>query len=493
MFPRSRFEIPERRISLGGVKEVLGARVRHGYDRFLKGFRPVWIGVAQRDTAGDRNVTGQILRSDLDAASRRDFLKTSSLLGAAMAVGTASSGAHAAGSGTIRVGLVGCGGRGTGAASQAMHAGKDVKLVALGDMFSENLQASRSTLRNEGGENFDVADDRCFTGFDAYKKVIEAVDVVLLATPPGFRPLHLKAAIEAGKHCFVEKPVAVDGPGVRSVLESCAEAKKKNLSVVSGLCWRYHNAMRETVKRLHDGAIGDIQILQCTYNTQNAKPPIPFDPKKWSEMEWQIRNWYYLSWLSGDHNVEQHVHSLDKMAWVLKDEYPIRAFGVGGRQVRTGPECGNIYDHHAVTYEFASGAKCFSMCRQWDNCLTDVSDYIYGTGGHASLLGANKRNSWVIQGAKPWRFPRGAKENNMYQQEHDELFASIRSSNPINDGEYMSKSSLMGIMGRMATYTGAEVTWDAALHSKEDLSPRHYAFGPNPVPPPATPGVTKLV
>lgn len=438
-------------------------------------------------------MTGPATNLETAGASRRDFLRTSSLLSAALATGASGSGVHAAGSGTIRVGLVGCGGRGTGAASNAMKAGKDVKLVALGDMFPENLESSRSTLRNEGGENFDVSDDRCFTGFDAYKKVIECVDVVLLATPPGFRPLHLKAAVEAGKHCFVEKPVAVDGPGVRAVLDTCAEAKKRNLSIVSGLCWRYHNFMRETVKRLQDGAIGDIQVLQCTYNTQNAKTPFAFDPKKWSELEWQIRNWYYFSWLSGDHNVEQHVHSLDKMAWVLKDEYPVRAFGVGGRQVRTGPECGNIYDHHAVTYEFASGAKCFSMCRQWDNTPPDVSDYFYGTGGRATLLGSNKRNSWVIEGAKPFRIARGAKEGNMYQQEHDELFESIRSGKPMNNGEWMSKSTLMGIMGRMATYTGQVVSWEQALNSKEDLSPKHYAFGPNPVHPPATPGVTKLV
>lgn len=440
-------------------------------------------------------MTGPVIRSESESegGSRRDFLRTSSLLSAALATGVAGSGAHAAGSDTIKVGLVGCGGRGTGAAVNAMNAGKDVKLVALGDMFADNLEASRSNLRGEGGARFDVADDHCFTGFDAYKKVIECVDVVLLATPPGFRPLHLKAAVEAGKHCFVEKPVATDGPGVRSVIDTCALARKKNLSIVSGLCWRYHNFMRETVARLQDGAIGTIQVVQSTYNTQNAKTPLPYDPKKWSEMEWQIRNWYYLSWLSGDHNVEQHVHSLDKVAWALKNEYPVRAVGVGGRQVRTGPECGNIYDHHAVTYEFASGAKCFSVCRQWDNTPPEVTDFFYGTGGHAALLGSTKRNSWVIEGQKPWRIPRNAKEGNMYQQEHDELFASIRDGKPINDGESMSKSTLMGVMGRMATYSGDVVTWEQALNSKEDLSPKHYAFGPNPVPAAAIPGVTKVV
>ena len=361
-------------------------------------------------------------------------------------------------------------------------------------MFREPLDASREILKKAGAERYDVSDDHCFVGFDAYKKVIDCgVDVVLLCTPPGFRPVHLRAAVDAGKHCFVEKPVAVDAPGVRSVLTACEDAKKKNLSIVSGLCWRYDTFMRETVKRVHDGAIGNVQIIQSTYNAQNAKTPLPYDASKWSEMEWQLRNWYYFTWLCGDHNVEQHVHSLDKAAWILKDEYPVRAFGTGGRQVRTGPECGNIFDHHVVTYEFASGAKCFSMCRQQQGTLNDVSDYIYGTSGTATLLGRNKRNSWVITGEKPWRVPRNAQGNSMYQQEHDELFASIRSGNPMNDGDFMTKSTLMGIMGRMATYTGQEVTWDRAVASEEDLSPKTYAFGTNPVPPPAIPGVTKLV
>jgi predicted dehydrogenase len=441
-------------------------------------------------------VTGRTTDTNSGGASRRDFLRTSSLLGVALATGAGGSGAHAAGSDTIRVGLVGCGGRGTGAAANAMKAGKDVKLVAMGDMFPEALEASRSQLRTEGGDRFDVADDRCFTGFDAYKRVIEASDLVILATPPGFRPVHLKAAVDAGKHAFVEKPVAVDGPGVRAVLAACEEAKKKGLAVGSGLCWRYHQAMRDTVKRVQDGAVGKIVNLQCTYNAQNAKPPIPFDPSKWSEMEWQIRNWYYFTWLSGDHNVEQHVHSLDKMAWVMGDVYPARATGTGGRQVRTGPEYGNIYDHHVVLYEFPDGTRCFAECRQQNNTYTEVTDYIYGTKGIATLLGTGNRN-WFIrphdQGEKPWRYPRTGVTINMYQNEHDELFASIRAGKPINDGEWMSKSTLMAIMGRMATYTGQPVTWEQALNSKEDLSPKQYAFGPNPVPPVAIPGVTKFV
>ena len=357
-------------------------------------------------------MTGQNKAHDSDGTSRRDFLKGSTLLGAALASGVANSGVHAAGGSTIKVGLIGCGGRGSGAGAQAMAAGKDVKLVAMGDMFRERLDESRSALRSEGGDRFDVADDRCFIGFDAYKQVINSgVDVVLLATPPGFRPIHLKAAIEAGKHVFCEKPCAVDAPGVRSVLATVEEAKKKNLSIVSGFCWRYHNAMRETVKRVHDGAVGKIQILQCTYDVGNAKPPIAPDPSKWSAMEWQLRTWLYMTWLSGDHNVEQHIHSLDKMAWLMKNEYPVRATGIGGRQVRTGPEYGNIFDHHVVNYEFASGVKCFSQCRQQPNTLQEVSDYIYGTEGVATLLGANRRKSWTITGPKPYSFGRNTPEN----------------------------------------------------------------------------------
>ncbi|MFO0910796.1 MAG: Gfo/Idh/MocA family oxidoreductase [Isosphaeraceae bacterium] len=442
-------------------------------------------------------MTGQNPDSNASGGSRREFLRTSSLLGAALATGAAGSGAYAAGSDTIKVGLIGCGGRGTGAAVNAMAAGKDVKLVAMGDMFRENLESSRSQLRSEGADRFAVTDEKCFVGFDAYKQVIDSgVDLVILATPPGFRPVHLRYAVDKGKHSFVEKPVAVDGPGIRAVLAACEDAKKKGLAVGSGLCWRYHPAMRDTVKRVQDGAIGQIVNLQCTYNVHNAKEPIAYDPSKWSEMEWQIRNWYYFSWLSGDFNVEQHVHSLDKMAWVMKDVYPAKATGIGGRQVRTGLECGNIYDHHVVLYEFPDGTRCFSECRQQNGTATEVTDYIYGTKGVATLLGPGSNRNWTIRpydkAEKPWRFPRNGNAINMYQQEHDELFASIRAGKPINDGEWMSKSSLMGIMGRMATYTGQPVTWEQALNSKEDLAPKQYAFGPNPVHPPAIPGITKI-
>jgi predicted dehydrogenase len=418
--------------------------------------------------------------------SRRDFLKTSaaSVVGATLA---SVPYVHAGGSDVIRVGLIGCGGRGTGAAEQCVSAGENVKLVAMGDMFLDHLEAKKSFLRKNLGDKFAVKEENCFVGFDAYKGVLASdVDVVCLATPPHFRPAHLKAAVEAGKHVFAEKPVAVDAPGVRSVLASCEQAKSKKLAVVSGLCWRYHYGMRETFKRIHDGAVGDIVAMQCTYNTgplwkKDRQPG-------WSDMEWQLRNWLYFTWLSGDHNVEQHIHSLDKMAWAMRNEYPIKAVGLGGRQVRTEPEYGHIFDHHAVVYEYANGVKFFSFCRQQANCHNDVSDHIMGTKGTCDVM------KHQITGATRWQYPprQAKKDTSMYQVEHNELIASIRAGTPINDGDWMTKSTMMAIMGRMATYTGQEITWDQALNSREDLTPDKYEFGPLPVPPVARPGYTKF-
>jgi predicted dehydrogenase len=307
--------------------------------------------------------------------------------------------------------------------------------------------------------------------------------VVLMATPPHFRPAHIKYAVEKGKHIFAEKPVAVDAPGVRSVLASCEEAKKKGLSIVSGLCWRYDNAKREVMKRVHDGQIGEIVAMQCSFNTgflwhRERRP-------EWSDMEWQLRNWLYFTWLSGDFNVEQHVHSLDKMAWAMKNEYPVRAVGMGGRQVRTDPKFGHIFDHHAVVYEWANGRRLFAYCRQIGGCHADVTDHVFGTRGTARVM-AN-----AIEGEKAWKFQ--GRGGDMYQNEHNELFAAIRNGTPINNGEYMSKSTMMAILGRMATYTGQVITWDQAMNSKEDLTPAKYEFGPLPVPPVAIPGKTKFV
>ena len=295
--------------------------------------------------------------------SRRDFLKTSAAAVAAANLRVATS-AHAAGSDLLRVGLIGCGGRGTGAAGQALAADRNVKLVAMGDAFEDRLKASLEQLgkNREIAAKIDVAPERRFVGFDAYKRVIEASDVVLLTAPPHFRPLHLAAAVEAGKHVFAEKPVAVDAPGVRAVLETCELARKKGLAVVSGLCLRSDNGFRDAVRRIHDGAAGEIRTLQA--NDYRGRIWVKPRQPGMTDMEWQMRNWYYFTWLSGDFNVEQHVHYLDVCAWLMKNQYPVKAVGMGGRQVRTGPEYGNIYDHHAVVYEYENGVRLFSNCRQ---------------------------------------------------------------------------------------------------------------------------------
>jgi predicted dehydrogenase len=425
--------------------------------------------------------------------SRRDFLKSSAA--AAVTAGLTVPPVHAAGSDVLRIGLIGCGGRGTGAASQALNADKNNRLVAMSDAFGDRMQLCLSNLKANPAlaSKITVTPETMFTGFEGYKQVIAMVDVVLLTTPPHFRPMHLQAAVAAGKHIFAEKPMAVDAPGVRAVLAACEEAKQKKLSVVSGFCWHYHPAMRETMKRIHDGALGTIQALQCTYNigglwVRKREP-------SWGDMEYQMRNWYYFTWLSGDFNVEQHIHSIDKMAWAMKNEYPERAVGLGGRQSRTGSEFGHIFDHHAVVYEFASGARLFSFCRQQTGCANDISDRVMGNRGICNIIASRMPPQVKITGENPWEYRRDpAQLDNMYQVEHNELFASIRSGKPMNDGDWMAKTTLMTIMGRMATYTGQSITWDMAMNSKEDLTPPKYDMSASmPIPPVAQPGITKFV
>lgn len=422
--------------------------------------------------------------------TRRQFIKTSAKLAVTGGVVTGSlalpGAVHAAGSDVLKIGLIGCGSRGTGAAAQALQAEKNVKLTAMADAFEDRLQESLKTLSKKEtvAGKIDVAREQQFVGFDAYEKVLSSdVDVVLLTTPPHFRPVHLKAAIAAGKHVFAEKPIAVDAPGVRSVLETCAEAKRKNLSVVSGLCLRYDAGFRETVGRLHDGAIGEIHTVVAN----DYRGPIWTKPRQpdWTDMHFQMRNWYYFTWLSGDFNVEQHVHYLDVCAWVLGG-YPAKAIGMGGRQARTDPKYGDIYDHHSVAYEYANGARFFSNCRQQPGCKNDMSSYAQGSKGRAEV----SERRLEIQAKSTWRFEKKVK--NMYQVEHDELFAGIRKGRPLNNGEYMAKSTLLAIMGRMATYTGKEITWEQALNSRQDLTPERYAWGSAPKVQAAIPGVTKF-
>lgn len=423
--------------------------------------------------------------------SRRDFLKTSAVVGGTIA-GSLSLGraAHAAGSDVLKVGLIGCGGRGSGAAIDALQADPNCKLTALADTFSDNLQKSLASIQEaaarEGMQPDRVAVDpsHSFVGFDAYKQLLATdVDVVLLATPPHFRPVHLKAAIDAGKHVFCEKPVAVDAPGVRSVLATAEKAKQKRLSIVSGLCYRYDLAKRELIKRIHDGAIGDIVTMQATYNTTPLKHH-GRNPE-WTEMEFQVRNWNYFNWLSGDFNVEQHVHSLDKASWAMNDIPPVRATGLGGRQCRRDDQGGNVYDHFAVVYEYENGARLYSFCRQMVGCSIEVTDHVFGTKGRAEMM------KGVIDGEKRWKY-RGPKVS-MYDLEHQELFAGIRSGNPVNNGLFMAQSTMIGVMGRMAAYTGQTLTWDQCFRSQEDWTPAKYEWGPMTTGPVAKPGLTQFV
>ncbi len=394
----------------------------------------------------------------------------------------------------LRVGLVGCGGRGTGAAVNALRADANVKLVAMGDTFSDQLEASlASLLTSEDSADLaariDVPPERRFVGWDAYEQVIAHSDVVLLATSPHFRPLHLAAAVAAGKHCFVEKPVATDAPGVRAVRAACELARQNGLSIVSGLCYRYEAKKRATIQRLHDGAVGEIVALHTTYNAgalwhRGHKP-------EWSEMEYQMRNWLYFHWLSGDHIAEQHIHSLDKLAWAM-GEYPVRCLATGGRAARIEPEFGDVYDHFSTVYEWKNGVKGFAYCRQWGGQVqTEVSDWIYGTRGRCNVQEA------AIDGGAGWswrwRPEREGDADDMYQNEHDALFASIRSGRPIDDGETMCNSTLMALMGRMSAYSGQALSWEQALNSSEDLRPKAYAWGPIETVPVARPGVTQFV
>jgi predicted dehydrogenase len=425
--------------------------------------------------------------------TRRKFLGASStLIGGALAAPAILSGRLFAGenSGTIRVGLVGCGGRGSGAANQALKADPNVVLTAVGDAFADKIEPALQDLRREHPDRVQVPNERCFSGLEAYQKVIASgVDVVLLCSPPGFRPLHFAAAVAAGKHAFCEKPMATDAPGVRLVMESAKLAKEKNLSVVAGFCWRYEPARREFYQRIHSGAIGEIRSIYANYYTSPVKPmpSAATRPAGMSDVEWQVRNWYNFVWLSGDGLVEQACHSVDKIAWAMRDVPPLKAVAVGGRQTRNNE--GNIFDHMFVVYEYENDVRAFLGQRQITNCHSENSDCLMGADGVAKITSAQGP---VIRGKESWRY-RGAKSD-MYQNEHNEMFAGIRSGQRINDGQWMAQSTLMGIMGRMAAYTGQEVTWEEALHSQERLVPEALDLNMKlAIAPMAVPGTTKLV
>jgi predicted dehydrogenase len=420
--------------------------------------------------------------------SRRDFLKGSTaLVGGALAGGLAMArSAHAAGSDEIKIALIGCGGRGTGAANQALSTNGPVKLIAMADAYQDRLDGSYKTLGRQ--ENLkgklDVPLDRRFVGLDAYQKALDAgPDLVILATPPGFRPGHFEAAVKANKHVFMEKPVATDGPGVRRVLAAAEESMLKKLAVGVGLQRRHEAKYLETIKRLQDGAIGDIVATRVYWN--GSTPWVRKREPNQSEMDYQLRNWYYFTWICGDHIVEQHIHNMDVINW-LKNGYPVKANGMGGCQVRKGKDYGETFDHHAVEFEYADGSRMFSQCRHIPGCWNSVSEYAHGTKGTATIsnasIAANDGSNWRYSGSTP----------DPYQVEHDDLFASIRSGNPINEAVSGAKSTMTAILGRMCTYSGKEVTWDEAINSQIDLFPEKLAFDAMPRSLPGSDGLYQL-
>lgn len=427
------------------------------------------------------SINGFNMKSKTSKPSRRKFLHRSSKLAAAGAIiantTPAAFGYHNSVADTLKIGLVGCGGRGTGAIMNAVKADDNVQVHAFADAFSDRIQECHRVLNEQIPKKMVVPEERWFTGFDCHQKLIDSgVDVVLLATPPHFRPMQMTAAINAGKHVFCEKPVGVDVPGTLEVLEACKLAKEKGLCVVSGLCWRYDIGVNAVMDRILSGEIGDIQTIQVNYLTGTLWHRGSSD--EWSQMEYQLRNWLYYTWLSGDHIAEQHIHSLDKAMWLMGDKPPESCYGSGGRLVRTNEKWGNVYDHFSPIFEWENGVKVFSNCRQMSECFNNVDDYVTGTTGNAQILKFKVNDKKVFTGDKP----------SMYDVEHKELFAAIRRGDTINNGEYMCNSTLMAIMGREACYTGKKIKWDKFIKSTERLGPKSYEWGDFEPKPVAKPG-----
>jgi predicted dehydrogenase len=431
--------------------------------------------------------------STTSALNRREFLKTTgTAVSSAALLGGLSieRSAFAAGSDTLRVALVGCGGRGSGAADQALSTQGSVKLVAVADVHKDRLDGSLKELSTKHKDKVEVPEDHRFVGFDAYKNAIGLADLVILATPPGFRPMQFEEAVRRGKHVFMEKPVAIDAPGVRRVLAAAEEAKRKNLKVGVGLQRHHQAGYIETIKRLQDGAIGDIVAMRCYWNGNTPWVNRREDLEKrygrrLTEMEYQLRNWYYFVWLSGDHIVEQHIHNLDVCNWV-KNGFPVRAHGMGGCEVRKGKDYGEIFDHHCIEFEYADGSRMFSQCRHQQGCRNDVSEHAIGTKGTCDI------SAHTIRSAQPWRYRRADNEPNAYQVEHDDLFSAIRNDKPFSEAEFGAKSSMTAIFGRMATYSGKELEWEKALNSQIDYMPKIFAWDAEPLVKPGPDGIYPL-
>lgn len=409
---------------------------------------------------------------------RREFLKASALVaGGVLMSGYAWAGAPLSVDDTIKIALIGCGDRGTGAAFQALSTKFNLKLVAMADAFQDRLDSSYKILFDKFKEKVDVPKERQFVGFDGYQKAIALADVVLLVTPPGFRPMHFEEAVNQGKHVFMEKPVAVDSVGVRKVLAAAEIAKQKKLNVVVGLQRRYQTNYRETLKRIEDGDIGDIVSGQVYWNSGGVwvKPR----EAKQTEMEYQMRNWYYFNWLCGDHIVEQHVHNIDIANWV-KNAYPVSVQGTGSRAWRTGKDYGEIYDNHAVELTYADGSVIYSQCRHFEGTTNRVDETFQGTKGRVYLSANNSGILWNHKGREIFNHDRKGNAN-PYQTEHDELFAAIsRSEYKFWDAERAAKSCFTAIIGRYATYSGEVVKWDEALKAENSLMPAKLAWDAQP-------------
>ncbi len=434
----------------------------------------------------------------MPATTRRDFLKRSAVAGAITTAGLSlARSAHAAGGDLIKIALIGCGGRGRGAAVNALRNAShpNVKLVAVADAFQSALDLSLKAIQQECGDKVDVPPERQFVGLDGYQKAIDCgVDMVLLCTPPGFRPVQIEAAVEAGKIIFTEKPIAVDAPGYRRVVAANEKAKAKNLPVAIGHHLRHEVKHKEIIRRIHEGAIGDLKFMRAYFNSSGVwtRPR----QEGMTEMEYQVNNWYYFNWLSGDHIVEQHVHDLDVMNWIAQG-HPVDANGMGGRQVRISKDHGEIFDHHCVEFTYAGGLKMFSFCRHIPNCWNSFSEHAHGTKGFASIEGHGRADLFV-DGQQPQKWERGP---DGHQLEQDDFFAAIAAGQPYNELGWGADASLTAILGRMATYSGKIVTWDEAVASQIDTSPSGYTFndapqpkpGPDGIYPCAIPGVTRAV
>lgn len=390
--------------------------------------------------------------------SRRDFLRTAALAGVALPA------VYAAGDGTIRVGVIGCGGRGTEAATNAMNAGKDIRVVALGDVVPGRVQETRTALKLKHPTQVDVPDERCFAGFDAYRRVIEASDVVIVANAAKFHPMHLKAAVEAGKHVFCEKPHAIDPAGIQTLRAGIELARQRGLSVVSGLQSRYHPGYRETMERVHGGAIGEIVAIQETW----LRPPYVLRDRVggMSEIEHQAANQYHFHWLCGDDVPQTLIHNLDRSSWAMRDTAPARAWGMAGRSTLHAQKYGDVFDHHSVVYEFANGVRIYAYCRTIDGCYNENSSIILGTKGRCDLLRLR------ITGEVNWTHPGPASKTNAYDLEHVALFESIREGRPVNNGDYMVRSTIITLMGQFSCYTGKEVTFEQISNSTYCHLPR---------------------